>query len=94
MNEKDPRVEVFFVSTIFLYLDTSKTSTGVGKEEAKKDSLVNLLARHISSLYKCRTCVKLLSVDERKTCGYSGFMSNRSFAGIIISSSILRGAIR
>ena len=31
----------------FGYLDTSKTSTGVGKEEAK-ETLVNLLAKHIS----------------------------------------------
>ena len=38
MNEKDPRVEVFFVPTFCFYLDTSKTSTRVGKKEVKEES--------------------------------------------------------
>jgi hypothetical protein len=45
-------VEAFFVSTLFDYLDTSKTSTGVAKEEAKKQTFY-LLVRHISILHRC-----------------------------------------
>ena len=35
-------MEAFFVSTSFSYLDTSKTSTRVGKKEAKEEPLLSL----------------------------------------------------
>ena len=49
---------------LFLYLDTSKTSTGVGKEDDEKGFLVNLLARHISRIYEAFAAVKSEPVDN------------------------------
>ena len=49
---------------LFLYLDTSKTSTGVGKEDDEKGFLVNLLARHISRVYEPSFAVKSIPVDN------------------------------
>ena len=53
---------------LFLYLDTSKTSTGVGKEDdekgAKEITLANLLARHISRVYEPSFAVKSIPVDN------------------------------
>src|SRR3990167_4975371 len=40
------------------YLDTSKTSTRVGKKEAKEITLVSLLARHTSRVYEPSFAVK------------------------------------
>jgi len=46
------------------YLDTSKTSTGVGKKEAEEITLVNLLARHTSRVYEPSFAVKSTPVDN------------------------------
>ncbi len=79
-----PEWRPFLCRFSFQNLDTSKTSTRVGKKEAKKETLLYLLGRHISILAGLPAAVKFLKKGLPAPGTGAGSGSSQVSPGVLV----------